>query len=64
MASQRKNGYKFSDTAFGAYIESEKERVGKFRFLGLIFGVLFGVPLVFLVFGVLWKAIKWIFSIG
>lgn len=64
MAFKRKDGYKFSETALGAYLDSEKERVGKFRSLGWIFAVLFGAPMLFLVLGLVWKAVKWVLSIA
>ena len=63
MAIRRKDGYKFSDTALGMFIESEKERVGKFRFLGWIFAFVFGGPILFLVLALLWKGVKWALSI-
>ena len=63
MAIKRKNGYKFSETALGAFLESEKEREGKFRSLGWIFAVMFGLPMLFLVCGLIWKGIKWIMSV-
>jgi hypothetical protein len=62
MATKRKDGYKFSETALGAFIEGEKEREGKFRSLGWIFAVLLGAPMLFLVLALLWKAGHWIFS--
>jgi len=63
MGFKIKNGYKFSATAFGALLEREKKRESKFRFLGLMFAVLFGVPMLFLVLGMVWKVIKWGLSI-
>ncbi len=63
MAIKRKDGYKFSETALGAFIEGEKEREGKFRSLGLIFAVVLGAPMLFLVLALLWKAVKWILSV-
>ncbi len=63
MAIKEKNGYKFSETVLGAFIEKEKDREGKFNTLGLVFAFLFGVPIAYLVLASLWKAIKWIFSI-
>jgi hypothetical protein len=63
MAIKRKNGYKFSETALGAFLEKEKEREGKFNTLRLVFGLLFGLPMLYLIFSLLWKAAKWIFSL-
>ncbi len=62
MAIKRKDGYKFSETALGAFLEGEKEREGKFRSLGWIFAVLLGGPMLFLVLALLWKGIRWIMS--
>jgi hypothetical protein len=64
MAMKQKNGYKFSETALGAFIEKEKEREGKFNTLRLVFALVFGVPIAYLVLATLWKLIKWIFSIA
>ena len=63
MGFKIKNGYKFSATAFGALLEREKNRESKFRYLGLFFGVIFGIPMLFLVLGMVWKVIKWGLSI-
>ena len=48
MGFKIKNGYKFSATAFGALLEREKKRESKFRHLVLIFGAIFGIPMLFL----------------
>lgn len=63
MGFKVKNGYKFSETAFGALLEREKKRESKFRHLVLIFGAIFGIPMLFLVLGMVWKVIKWGLSI-
>jgi hypothetical protein len=63
MATKVKNGYKYSDTAFAAFIEKEKKHVSKFNKLVLAFGILFGLPLAYLVLASMWKLIKWLFAI-
>lgn len=64
MATRRKDGYKFSDTALGAFLDSEKERVSKFKSLGWIFAVVFGAPMLFLVLALLWKGLKWVLTLA
>lgn len=63
MAIKRKNGYKFSETALGAFLDGEKEREGKFRLLGWIFAVLLVAPMLFLVLALVWQGVKWVLSL-
>ena len=54
---------KFGEPTAGEFLDSEKELEGKFRSLGWIFAVLFGLPMLFLVLGLVWKGIKWLMSV-
>ena len=63
MDIKRKKSEKISGPAIGEFLDSEKELEGKFRSLGWIFAVLFGLPMLFLVLGLVWKGIKWLMSV-
>lgn len=63
MTHKRDDGYIVNDTAINAYEEGEKMRKGKFNSLGLLFGVIFGLPFAFLILALAWKIIKWVLSI-
>jgi hypothetical protein len=64
MAFIRKDGYKFSETAFGVYLADKKKRDSKYGLVITFFAFLFGVPVLYLIFNLVWKAIKWVLSIG
>jgi hypothetical protein len=63
MAKIKKDGFSFSETAFGAYLAEKKERDNKFGFIVTFFSILFGAPIVFLIGRIGWNIIKWVFSI-
>ena len=63
MATKRKDGYKFSETAFGVFLAKEKKREGKFNIVLIFFAVVFGGPMVFLTLSLIWKGLAWIFSL-
>jgi hypothetical protein len=63
MAKIKKDGYKFSESAFGVYLAEKKDRDNKFGFIVTFFAILFGAPILFLIGRIGWNIIKWVFSI-
>ena len=63
MAIKRKDGFKFSETGFGAYIKEKTTREKNYKLVTTFFAVMFGLPVVYLIGRTIWGLIKVVFSI-
>ncbi len=63
MAIRRKDGFKFSDTAIGAYVKEKTKREKNYKLVTTFFAILFGLPVVYLIGRTIWGLIKLVFSI-
>jgi hypothetical protein len=63
MAIKRKDGFKFSETGFGAYIKEKTKREKDYKLVTTFFAVMFGLPVVYLIGRTIWGLIKVVFSI-